>query len=130
MSTKHANISINIHGILDYLTGILLVTSPLYLPFPDNPLKIIAFALGGAVLLYSLMTDYPPALLRFVPFPVHRTLDFFVGFGLCFSPIHFAAYGAPAVLFVILGLLLMVLAFLTRGQFSHSGQDQPVVPGA
>jgi hypothetical protein len=130
MSAKHANISVNMHGVLDYLTGLLLVTSPSYLPFPDNSMKMIGFALGGAVILYSLMTDYPPGLLRFVPFPVHRTLDFFVGFGLLFSPIHFAVHGAPAVLFVVLGLLLMALAFLTRGRFSHTGQDNPVLPGA
>ena len=38
--------------------------------------------------------------------------------------------GLPAVLFVILGLLLVFMAFMTRGQFSHTGRDQPIVPGA
>jgi hypothetical protein len=129
MSKTH-NISVNIHGILDYLTGLLLVTSPLFLHYPGNASKLIAYAAGGAVLAYSIMTDYPPALLRFLPFPVHRTFDFFAGFALLFSPIEFTVGGLPAVLFVILGLSLIAMAFMTRGQFSHTGRDQPIVPGA
>jgi hypothetical protein len=75
----------------------------LYLPYPAKDTKIIAFAFGGAVIVYSMMTDYPAAILRFVPFPVHRTFDFLLGAALLLSPIGFEVTGARAVLFVILG---------------------------
>ena len=127
---KNTHYLCQFHGICDYLIGLLLVTSPLYMAYPAKDAQIIAFAFGGAVIGYSMMTDYPLAILRFVPFPVHRTLDFLLGAALLLSPIGFEVNGARAVLFVILGLFLIGLAFKTRGQFSPSGQDQPIVPGS
>lgn len=124
------SISIKTHAIVDYLTGVLLILSPFVIPYPDNPMQGIAYVLGAIILLYSSMTDYPLALLRFVPFPIHKAIDLLAGGGLAFATIHFAVNGLPAVLFVILGLGLIVMAFLTRGRFSPTGQDNPVVPGA
>lgn len=124
------NIPIRTHGVIDYTVGILLIGSPVVIQYPDDPMKGIAVVLGAIVLLYSVMTDYPLGLLRFVPFPIHRGADLLAGGGLLFAPIHFAVHGIPAVLFVALGAVLVSLAFLTRGQFSPTGQDNPVVPGA
>jgi hypothetical protein len=124
------NIPIRTHAIIDYLTGAILLLSPFAIPFPDNPMKGIAFAFGAVIVLYSSMTDYPLGLLRFVPFPIHKGVDLFVGGGLAFAPIHFAAHGAPAVMFVVLGAGLVLMAFLTRGRFSPTGQDNPIAPGA
>ncbi len=53
------NISIKTHAIVDYLTGVLLILSPFVIPYPDNPMKGIAFVFGAIILLYSSMTDYP-----------------------------------------------------------------------
>ena len=46
------------------LVGLLLVASPCFLPFPDNPIKGIALTSGVVLLAYSIMTDYPLALLE------------------------------------------------------------------
>ena len=80
---------------------------------------------AGVLLLAS-----PLALLRCVPFPIHKAIDLRGGGGLAFAPIHFAVHGLPAVLFVVLGLSLIVMAFLTRGRLIPTGQDNPLVPGA
>ena len=127
---RDLRIPITVHGIADYLVGLLLVASPYFLPFPDNPMKGIALTAGGVLLAYSIMTDYPVALLRFIPFPIHRTFDLLAGGALAFAPIHFAVHGAPAALFIVLGVCLILNAFFTRGRFSKTGQDYPVVPGA
>jgi len=119
-----------LHALLDYVSGLLLVLSPLYIPYTGAAGKTVGLACGAALLTYSIMTDYPPAILRFIPFPVHRTFDFLVGFALLFSPIHFLIHGAPAYLFCATGFILIVIAFLTRGSFSKTGQDQPIFPGA
>jgi hypothetical protein len=81
------NIPIRVHGIVDYAIGILLVASAFVLPYPDNPMKMIAVVFGAIILLYSAMTDYPLGLLRFVPFPIHRAADLFAGGGLAFAPL-------------------------------------------
>lgn len=87
-------------------------------------MKGIAFVFGAVILLYSAMTDYPLGLLRFVPFPIHKTVDLLAGGGLVYAPIHFAVHGLPAALYMVL------MAFLTRGRVSPTGQDNPVVAGA
>jgi hypothetical protein len=124
------NIPIRVHGVVDYAIAAVLLLSPWILPYPDNPTKMIALLSGAIVLFYSVITDYPPGLLRFVPFPIHRAADLFAGGGLAFAPIHFAVRGAPAALFVILGGALILMALLTRGRFSATGRDNPIVPGA
>jgi hypothetical protein len=124
------NISIRVHGIVDYVAAVLLVGSPSFIAYPDNPMKMMAVVFGAIILLYSSMTDYPLGLLRFVPFPFHRAADLLIGGSLAFAPIHFAVHGVPAVLFIIVGAALILMAFLTRGRFSPTGQDNAVVPGA
>jgi hypothetical protein len=119
-----------VHALLDYLVALLLLMIPWILPFPDETTAKMSLAAGAILATYSLMTDYEIAVLRFIPMPVHRTLDLLLGGGLLFSPIHFATTGYAAAVFIVLGLLLLSLAFLTRGSFSHTGQDKPVVPGA
>jgi len=130
--TTHASwrISRRAHGILDYLSGAVLVASAFVVPYPDGPMRMIAVALGLVLLLYSLGTDYEAGLLRFIPFPIHRGADLILGVMLLFSPIHFAVHGAPTAVFLIPGALLIFLSFCTRGAASTTGVDQPFVPGA
>lgn len=124
------NIPVQVHGIMDYLLGTVLIASPAFISYPDNPMESFGIIFGATLLLYSTMTDYPAALLRFIPFPFHRGADLLLGAGIAFAPIHFAVHGAPAVLFIVAGTCLIFLAFLTRGNFSATGTDQPTVPGA
>lgn len=124
------NIPIRTHAIIDYITGLALLAAPFILPFPDNPMRGLSFVFGAVIVMYSIMTDYPLGLLRFVPFPFHRGFDLLAGGGLIFSPIHFAVHGVPAVLFILAGAILILLTFLTRGRFSPTGLDHPIIPGA
>jgi hypothetical protein len=123
-------ISPRIHALLDYVAAGFLLIVPWLLPFPDETTARMSLAAGSILAVYSLMTDYDIAVLRFVPMPVHRALDLLLGVLLLFSPIHFATTGYAAAVFITVGLLLLALSFLTRGAFSHTGQDKPVVPGA
>ncbi|MGB8167708.1 MAG: hypothetical protein WCF18_09485 [Chthoniobacteraceae bacterium] len=123
------NIPRSIHGVIDYVSAGVLLVAPWLFQFPDGPTAGVARVFGVVALLYSLGTDYELALLRVLPFPFHRALDLLWGLGLLFSPIHFAINGGAAVLFVALGLIAVVAAFLTRGRFSPTGSDQSVAPG-
>jgi len=113
---KSGVLTTRLHGILDYLAGTLLLISTWILPYPDDVMRNLALILGGGIVLYSLVTDYPLSLLRFIPFPFHRAADLLVGVLLLFAPIHFAVHGAPAVLFVACGLILLSVSFFTRAQ--------------
>ena len=59
----------NIHGILDYLVGVLLIAAPWVLGFADNgPASYVPVILGAGALVYSLLTNYEMGLMRIIPF--------------------------------------------------------------
>ena len=95
-------VPIRTHAIIDYLTGAISIILPFIIPSPDNPMKGTAFTFGAVILLYRSMTDYPLGLLRFIPFPIHKSVDLLAG---AVAPIHFAAHGLPEVLFIALALV-------------------------
>ncbi|HSI11891.1 MAG TPA: hypothetical protein VK961_07595 [Chthoniobacter sp.] len=128
-SHPHHQVSHRMHGILDYVGGVLLLLSAIFLPFPDSAMRMLGAAFGVILLLYSAATDYEMGLLRFVPFPIHRGADLVLGIALAFSPIHFAVHGGPVLLFIAVGAMLIFLAFMTRGESSHTGVDKQLFPG-
>jgi hypothetical protein len=78
-----------IHGMLDYLMGILLILSPWIFGFADaaNEAAIwVPVVLGIAAILYSLFTDYEMGLVRSIPMPTHLILDIASGALLALSP--------------------------------------------
>ncbi|MBB4634176.1 SPW repeat domain-containing protein [Longimicrobium terrae] len=65
-----------VHGILDYLLGAVLIGLPWIAEFHrGGPETWVCVGLGAFVLLYSLITDYEPGLVRKLPMPVHLWLD-------------------------------------------------------
>ena len=127
-STLH--VSRRLHGILDYLGGVILILAGAFVPFPDDPMRMMSVASGAVLLFYSAGTDYEMGLLRFIPFPIHRGADLVLGTALAFSPIHFAVHGLPAILFIAIGAMLIFLGFFTQGEASNTGVDRPILPGA
>jgi hypothetical protein len=37
--------------------------------------------------------------------------------------------GIAAIVFAVIGIFVIAAAFLTRGRFSDTGADKPIVPG-
>lgn len=68
-------ISPRAHGWLDYLTTAGFLAAGLALGRRDRRALALALSQAGFVLGYSLFTDYPLALRRVIPFPVHARLD-------------------------------------------------------
>ena len=124
------HVSRRLHGILDYVGAALLVMAAFFLPFPDDTMRMMSVALGAGLLLYSVATDYEMGFLRFIPFPIHRGADLMMGMLLAFSPIHFATHGLPAILFIVVGVMLLYLGFFSSGEASNTGVDKPIFPGS
>ncbi|MDB6172355.1 MAG: hypothetical protein JWL59_1666 [Chthoniobacteraceae bacterium] len=117
-----------IHGILDYLTGAFLVASPWLFGFAnDKASSLLALGFGGFLIVYTLITDFEVAVIRLIPFPGHIFLDYLSIVGLVGAPILFAFHGAPAYVFVIVGLFDLVVTACTR---KRETPDLPVMPGA
>jgi hypothetical protein len=104
-----------IHGVLDYLTGALLIVAPYILGFADGTAaQWIPQILGAGAILYSLLTDYELGAMRAIPMPVHLFLDAASGALLAASPWLFGFDDRVWLPHVILGLFEIGAALTTR----------------
>lgn len=121
-----------LHGILDYLMGLLLIAAPWLFGFADGGAEtVVPVALGVATLGLSLFTDYELGLVRRIPMAAHLMVDLGSGLLLAASPWLFgfadgtattAGVWAPHLVF---GLLEVGAALLTR----RTPDDRPVAEG-
>lgn len=64
------------HGVMDYLTGVLLLAAPWLFGFNDHRIATLTTAAFGLVLLlYSMATDYELGLAKLLPMSAHLALD-------------------------------------------------------
>lgn len=63
-----------LHGFVDYAACGLMLAAPRLLRLSPQARRA-SYALAGSYLGVSLLTDYPPALRRMIPFPVHGRIE-------------------------------------------------------
>lgn len=77
----------SVHGVLDYLVGLVLILSPRFFGFQTGGVEEkLPVLLGVAVLSYSLVTRYEFGLFELLPFRIHLVLDLLSGVLLASSP--------------------------------------------
>ncbi|PWS38469.1 hypothetical protein DFH01_04085 [Falsiroseomonas bella] len=108
-------ISTRAHGALDYLTAALLILLPYILGFADGgAAQWVPQALGVALILYALFTDYEYAAMRIIPMRVHLFLDIASGLLLAISPWLFGFAEWVFWPHLIVGLFEIGAALFTR----------------
>lgn len=104
-----------VHGIVDYLMGVLLILLPWLLGFAQGGAETwIPVILGAGVLVYSLFTDYELGLVRRLPMPTHLTLDAMGGALLAISPWLFGFADQVYLPHLILGIAEIMAALTTH----------------
>lgn len=110
-----------LHGILDYLMGVLLIAAPWLFGFADGGAETwVPVALGAAMLGLSLFTDYELGLVRRIPMPTHLMVDLGSGLLLAASPWLFGFADGTATTdgvwapHLVLGLLEIGAALMTK----------------
>lgn len=104
-----------VHGVLDYLVGVLLMAAPWLLGFADNTAQTyVPVALGIAALGYSLCTDYELGAFRGIPMKTHLVLDFISGVLLAASPWLFGFDDRVYLPHLLLGIFEMMAALCTH----------------
>jgi hypothetical protein len=104
-----------IHGIADYLTGLLLIVAPFLFGFADgSAAQWVPMIVGGGILIMSLLTDYELSLARLIPMPVHLGIDGAGGLLLLASPWLFGFADRVLWPHVIIGVLEIGAALMTR----------------
>ncbi len=108
-------ISTKTHGMLDYIMGIVLIASPWIFGFADNATaKWIPIILGVGMLLYSLMTNYELGMSKTISMKTHLTLDTIAGIFLAASPFIFGFSDDVYAPHLILGILEIGAAMMTK----------------
>lgn len=103
-----------IHGVLDYLTGVLLLLLPRLMGWDDTTTTIMTI-LGVVTIIYSLLTHYELGALKLIPMGAHLVLDILSGLFLIAVPFLFDVAG-PGVMgwFIGLGVLEVLAALMTE----------------
>jgi hypothetical protein len=76
------------HGVLDYMTGVLLLLAPNLLGFAHvgGAAVWIPRVIGLTILLQAMTTDYELGVMKMVPIKMHLMTDYVVAAFLLVSP--------------------------------------------
>jgi hypothetical protein len=77
----------SVHGVLDYLFGVVLIATPWLLGFADwSPGHLVLFVIGLGAIGYALITDYELGVWKILKMPAHLSMDVVGGLVLLASP--------------------------------------------
>jgi hypothetical protein len=104
-----------IHGVLDYLMGLLLIASPWIFGFADgSAAQWVPVILGLGALVYSLLTRYELGVMPVISMPAHLGLDVAGGALLAVSPWLFGFSELVYWPHLIFGLLEIGAGLMTK----------------
>ena len=110
-------LSTKVHGILDYLTGILLIALPWILGFNDVPAATwTVIFIGTMIITMSFFTNYESGVVKSIPMAMHLNIDIITGLLFAASPWLLGFADQVYLPHVILGLFDTVAALTTSRQ--------------
>ena len=114
-----------VHGILDYIVGLLLIAAPWLFDFADGGAETwVPVILGASAIVYSLMTDYEMGASRSISMRTHLTLDLLSGIVLAASPWLFGFADEVYVPHLVLGLFEIGASLMTKRSPAHRDSMQ------
>jgi hypothetical protein len=108
------SLSTRTHGALDYVLGIATSALPWILGLPlDEPAGWAPTAIGVALIINALATDFELGILRKLHIPVHLWIDGLLGLLLAISPWLLGFDRSGWIPHLVLGAVIIAAAFLT-----------------
>ena len=108
-------ISTKAHGMVDYGTAAMLLSTPLLLDTEGfGAEKIVPMSLGGMTLIASLCTDYELGAMPLIDMKTHLALDVMNGLLLAASPFLFGFSKKTWLPHVLMGLGEVATALMTE----------------
>jgi len=120
-----------IHGVIDYLSAVLLVAAPFVFGFADGgAAQWLPIGLGAAVIGYSLLTDYELGAWPRIAMSGHLAIDGGLGLLLAASPWLFGFAGQVYLPHLLFGLFAVVMSLVTETEVrGHPAQATAAAPG-
>lgn len=108
-------INTRIHGIIDYVTGLLLIAAPFLFGFATGGIEQwLPILLGATTIVMSLVTRYELSIAKLVPLRVHLGIDMASGLLLAASPWLFGFSNVIWWPHVVVGVMEIVIPLLTK----------------
>jgi hypothetical protein len=105
----------SLHGVIDYLWGLALLSTPWLFGFADVPAaKWTAVIFGLGAILYSALTAYELGLIKILPMSLHLILDGLAGIVLAASPFLFGFSDQVYWPHVLFGFFSVAASLVTR----------------
>jgi VIT1/CCC1 family predicted Fe2+/Mn2+ transporter len=105
-----------IHGIIEYVAGVVFIVAPFVLGFQSGAATAISIIVGVIVLVVAASSEGPSGLISQIPISAHVALDFVLAAALIIMPFAFgfSEEGAPTAFFITLGVVHLLLTIATR----------------
>ena len=105
-----------VHGVIEYLAGVLLIAAPFLLAFKSDAAVAVSVIAGVIVIVIAASTDGSSSLVNSIPLPVHVLLDYALAAILVASPFlfGFSDESAPTAFFIVLGVAHLLITIGTR----------------
>jgi hypothetical protein len=117
-------ISTKVHGVLDYLVAIILMSAPWLLGFANNGAETwVPVILGAGTIVYSLFTDYEWGASRKISMRTHLTIDLLSGIFLAASPWIFGFSDYVYLPHVIFGIVEIGASLMTKTHASNEKSE-------
>jgi hypothetical protein len=109
-------ISPSLHGILDYLVDITLISVPVILNFKEisNTVFWVPVAIGISNFVYSIVTVYSRSFVQLIPMKWHLLFDYFAGFILFALAFILPVEGLVQFFYGIMGVGIIFATLLTN----------------
>jgi hypothetical protein len=113
---RQGPVSLFVHGVVEYAAAVLFVAAPFLFSFDAEAATAVSIVLGVIVLVVTASSDFPTALARTIPIPIHAVLDFVTAGFLIASPFLFGfqGEGAATAFFIVVGIVHLLLTIATR----------------
>lgn len=110
-----------VHGVLDYVVGIVLIAAPWIFGFAyvGGIAVYLPIVLGIGLILYSLLTRYELGIpgVKFIPMPFHLVIDFIAAVLLAASPFIFGFYTRPLNVWLphlVVGIVVIIVVLVSQ----------------
>jgi hypothetical protein len=113
---RQGPISRFLHGVIEYVAGVLLVAAPFLFSFDSGAATAVSIIAGVLVIAIAASTDGPSSLINSIPLASHILLDFALAAALIASPFlfGFSDESSPTAFFLVLGVLHLLVTIATR----------------
>jgi hypothetical protein len=105
-----------VHGLLEYVVGVLLIAAPFVFTFDSDTATGISIAAGVVVLIVNGSTAMSTGLVKSIPVQAHVMIDYVLAIFLIASPFVFAFDddGSATAFFLVLGIVQLLMTIATR----------------